>query len=329
MIITNTEQNDFTQFVRILARGRNASRDLSQEEAKQAMSLLLAGKALPEQLGAFFMLMRVKEETPEELAGFAQACTPLWQDLKADIIWPSYAGKRRQPLWYLLSIQLLRDAGYSILMHGSHSHTADRQFSADLCESFDISIANSLESAGNSIAQEGISYLPCNVLHPEFQNWLMTKQTLGLRSPMNTLFRLISPANSAGVQSVFHPNYGKTHQAACDIIGKEALIMKGEGGEFEINPERTTKCIFTHRNEIEKVAGLQSHFDNKQSAPNRQALIDLWRDETDEYGLHATLRTTAVVLMLKDKSLSFDGALLKANQLWQKRNRLEFCANTP
>jgi anthranilate phosphoribosyltransferase len=324
MIITNTEQNEFTQFVRILARGRNASRNLSQDEAKQAMSLLLSGKALPEQLGAFFMLMRVKEETPEELAGFAQACTPLWQDLKADIIWPSYAGKRRQPLWYLLSIQLLRDAGYSILIHGSHSHTADRQFSADLCEDFNINIADNLDSASNLLAQDSVSYLPCNVLHPEFQSWLMTKQTLGLRSPMNTLFRLIAPEGSCGVQSVFHPNYGKVHQDACNIIGKEALIMKGEGGEFEINPERTTQCIFTHRNENEKVTGIQSHFDNKQSLPNKQALLDFWRDESDEYGLHATLRTTAVVLMLKDRSLEFDDALLKATQLWQQRNKQLF-----
>jgi anthranilate phosphoribosyltransferase len=152
----------------------------------------------------------------------------------------------------------------------------------------------------------------------------MTKNTLGLRSPMNTLLRLIAPENSAGVQSVFHPNYGKTHQAACQLIGKEALIMKGEGGEFEINPERTTQCIFTHREEIEKVPGLQSHFEGKHSEPNKQALLDLWQDEKDEYGLNATLRTTAVVLMLKNKLLSFEQALKNANNLWQKRNRQQF-----
>ena len=309
---------------RSLARGRNASRDMTQEEAKQAMSLLLEGKALPEQLGAFFMLMRVKEESPAELAGFAEACSPLWQDLKADIIWPSYAGKRRQPLWYLLSIQLLKDAGYSILLHGSHGHTPDRQFSVDLCESFQIQIADSHKQASTNIDQEGITYLPCDVLHPEFQTWLMTKHTLGLRSPMNTLLRLISPQGCAGVQSVFHPNYGKTHLAACEIIGKEALIMKGEGGEFEINPERTTQCIFTNKKEIEKIGGLQPHFDGKQSAPNRQALVNLWQNESDEYGLNATLRTTAVVLMLKNKHYTFEQALIKARHLWQTRNKQQF-----
>lgn len=324
MIITNTEHNEFTQYVRILARGRNASRDMSQEEAKHAMELLLAGKALPEQLGAFFMLMRVKEESPEELAGFAQACTPLWQDLKADIVWPSYAGKRRQPLWYLLAMQLIRDAGYSILIHGSHSHTPDRQYTPDLISDFNIALANDHKQANILLQDKQIAYLPCDALHPEFQTWLMTKHTLGLRSPMNTLLRLIAPQGSAGVQSVFHPNYGKTHQAACQLIGKEALIMKGEGGEFEINPERTTQCIFTHRENIEKVTGIQSHFEGKHTEPSKQALIDLWKNENDEYGLHATLRTTAVVLMLKDKALSFESALEKAQSLWNKRDPLAF-----
>lgn len=324
MIITRTEQNDFTQFVRILARGRNASRDLSQEEAKQAMELLLAGKALPEQLGAFFMLMRVKEESAAELAGFAQACAPLWKDLQADIIWPSYAGKRRQPLWYLLSMQLIKDAGYSILIHGTHGHTADRQYSADLCHDFGIKSAEHHESASNLLNNENIAYLPCETLHPEFQTWLMTKHTLGLRSPMNTLLRLISPIGSSGVQSVFHPNYGKTHQAACDLIGKHALIMKGEGGEFEINPERTTQCIFTDREGIIKVPGVQSHFEGKQTEPNKEALLSLWQNENDEYGLQATLRTTAVVLMLKDNKLEFEGAMKKARTLWQKRNLRAF-----
>lgn len=324
MIITNTEHNEFTQFVRILARGRNASRDMSQEEAKHAMELLLAGKALPEQLGAFFMLMRVKEESPEELAGFAQACTPLWEDLKADIVWPSYAGKRRQPLWYLLAMQLIKDAGYSILIHGSHSHTPDRQYTPDLISDFNIPLAGSHQQAAKLLEDNRIAYLPCDVLHPEFQTWLMTKHTLGLRSPMNTLLRLIAPTGSAGAQSVFHPNYGKTHQAACQLIGKEALIMKGEGGEFEINPERTTQCIFTHREDTEKVAGIQSHFEGKHLEPSKQALLNLWKDEKDEYGLHATLRTTAVVLMLKDKALSFDLALNKAKYLWDKRNPLAF-----
>lgn len=321
--MSNDFSNDFTQFVRILARGRNASRDMTQEEAFEAMSLLLKGEVLPEQLGAFFMLMRVKEETPEELAGFAQACQPLWGDLKADLIWPSYAGKRRQPLWYALSIQLIKDAGYSVLIHGTHGHTEGRQYTADITTDLGIDTASTLAQAKELLNSSGAAYIPCDVLNSNFQNWLMTKQTLGLRSPMNTLLRLISPEGARGVQSVFHPNYGKTHKAACEIIGKKALIMKGEGGEFEINPERTTQALFSCNeqfSETVKIPSIQPHFDNKSTAPSLGDIKAHWLDESNEYGHHATLRTTAVVLMLLE-SLDFESAYKKALHLWSNRDK--------
>lgn len=316
--------NEFTQYVRILARGRNASRDLSREEAKDAMSLLLKGEFLPEQLGAFFMLMRVKEETAEELAGFAEACHPLWQDLKADLIWPSYAGKRRQPPWYMLAIQLIRDAGYSVLIHGAEGHTEGRLYTSQALSINNIQCAGDIEQAKKLIANENIAYLPCEAISPHFKPWLMTKHTLGLRSPVNTLLRLIAPAGSKGVQSVFHPNYGKIHQQACNLIGKEALIIKGEGGEFEINPERTTQCLIAgQQNRDFKVAGIQSHFDNKEIKPSAAAVVDHWLNESNEYGHHAVLRTTAAILVMLE-ACDFEQALEKAQQLWRKRNKADF-----
>jgi len=59
--------------VRILGKGKKGSRPLTQEEAYSAMRMIMADEVEPTQLGAFMMLMRVKEETREELAGFLQA----------------------------------------------------------------------------------------------------------------------------------------------------------------------------------------------------------------------------------------------------------------
>ena len=322
--MTSEHINEFTQYVRILARGRNASRDLSRSEAKEAMSLLLKGDFLPEQLGAFFMLMRVKEETPEELAGFADACLPLWGGLKADIIWPSYAGKRRQPPWYMLSMQLIRDAGYSILIHGTEGHTEGRLYTSQVISANGISPAESISSAQALINNEGIAYLPCEILNKQFKPWLMSKHILGLRSPINTLLRLISPQGCMGVQSVFHPNYGNTHQQACNLIGKEALIIKGEGGEFEINPERTTRCLIASKENKEfKVEGIKPHFDNKETSPSREAIIDHWLNEDNEYGHYATLRTTATILAALENT-DFQQGLKKAEALWMNRNKKAF-----
>ncbi|MDH5410445.1 MAG: glycosyl transferase, partial [Alphaproteobacteria bacterium] len=63
------EEHPFAQYVRILGRGKALTRSLTIEEAEAAMDMILRGEVLPEQLGAFLMLLRVKEEDGQEIAG--------------------------------------------------------------------------------------------------------------------------------------------------------------------------------------------------------------------------------------------------------------------
>ncbi len=46
-------------------------KDLTQEEAKKAMEIMLSGEATQAQIGAFLMALRMKGETLDELTGFA------------------------------------------------------------------------------------------------------------------------------------------------------------------------------------------------------------------------------------------------------------------
>ena len=59
------EEHPFAQYVRILGKGRKGSRGLTREESHDALRMILNEEVTREQLGAFLMLMRVKEETPE------------------------------------------------------------------------------------------------------------------------------------------------------------------------------------------------------------------------------------------------------------------------
>ena len=68
-------EHPFAEFVRILGKGKRGARGLTREEARAAMTLLLEGKVEDTQLGAFLMLLRHKEESAEELAGFTEALT--------------------------------------------------------------------------------------------------------------------------------------------------------------------------------------------------------------------------------------------------------------
>ena len=63
-------EHPFAQFIRIIGKGKNGARSLTFEEAYEAFSMILKDEVLDVQLGAFLMLLRVKEESVDELAGF-------------------------------------------------------------------------------------------------------------------------------------------------------------------------------------------------------------------------------------------------------------------
>ena len=73
MLYDPQKPHPFSRFVAILGRGKTKQRHLTYEEALEAMHMILDGDVLPEQIGAFLMLLRLKEESPGEIAGFAQA----------------------------------------------------------------------------------------------------------------------------------------------------------------------------------------------------------------------------------------------------------------
>ena len=89
------EPHPFARFIAVLGRGKSLTRALTLAEAEDAMAMILAGRARPEQIGAFLMLLRVKEETGDEIAGFVRAvrATLPAPAIRADLDWPSYAGK--------------------------------------------------------------------------------------------------------------------------------------------------------------------------------------------------------------------------------------------
>ena len=47
--------------------------DLAREQAREAMEAIMTGEATPAQIGGFLVALRIKGETPDEIAGFAEA----------------------------------------------------------------------------------------------------------------------------------------------------------------------------------------------------------------------------------------------------------------
>ncbi|WP_372763721.1 glycosyl transferase family protein [Litorivivens sp.] len=319
-------EHAFAPYVRILGKGKTGSRSLDFEEAQEAFGMILRGEVEPVQLGAFLMLLRVKEESPEELAGFVSAVRAHIQrpSFQVDLDWASYAGKRRQHPWYLLAALTLAMAGYRVLMHGAAGHTAGRLYSEQALGALGHAPCENWADAEAALAQSNFAFVPLRSFCEPLQRIIDLRNLFGLRSPVNTLTRLINPVGArCSMQSIFHPAYADSHQRAAQLLGQEnAVVFKGEAGEAERRPEADLKLhlLLNNNPTVEEWPRLLSGRQDKLDTLPLDHLKACWQGTaTDTYGEQAVIGTLAIALRALGKTTKPDEAHRQANDLWQSR----------
>ncbi|MFB4390344.1 MULTISPECIES: glycosyl transferase family protein [unclassified Pseudomonas] len=327
MLLETPAEHPFAEFVRILGKGKRGARGLTREEARAAMTLLLEGKVEDTQLGAFLMLLRHKEESAEELAGFTEAVRAHLEAprIAVDIDWPSYAGKKRHLPWYLLAARCLAGNGVRILMHGGGAHTAGRLYSEQLLALLDIPLCRDWQAVASALDSRSLAFFPLQDWAPQLQRMIDLRNTLGLRSPIHSLARVLNPLSArCGLQSIFHPGYQAVHREASRLLGDPAVVIKGDGGEIEINPDVTSHLYGTAAGEAwdEEWPALSTQRHVKPASLQPGQLLALWRGEAeDSYGELAVVATMA--LALRGLGHSREQAFETARGYWATRKSIE------
>ena len=325
----------FAPYIQALGKGQRGARDLTLDEATQAMRMILDDQVQAEQLGAFLMLMRVKEETPDELAGFVRAArdsVAAPADFPSvELDWASYAGKRRQLPWFVLSALLLAQQGIKVLMHGTH--VAGRVCADDALASLGFASCASHAQAAQQLQQHNFAYLPLRVLDPALQHLLDLKVTLGLRSSVHSMVRMLNPARAAtSMIGIFHPGYDATHQSAAVLLADNNLaVFKGDGGEAERNPDSacTVRMVLQGQPGEEVWPAQFAHRHLKDEGMDVARLGRLWRGEIDdEYALAAVIGTAAIALRAMGHAGDSAHAMQQASAWWQQRD-LKFLPGQP
>lgn len=330
---TDQPEHPFAEFIRILGKGKKGSRSLTQDEAYQAMRLIMAGDVLPVQLGAFLMLMRVKEETPDELAGFVRAvresCQLADDSLHIDLDWSSYAGKRRHLPWFLLSALLLADNGITVFMHGAKGSAGNRLYTEDMLSYLGLQSAQSVTQAKQQLTQQRFCYLALEHFCPQLHTIIALRPILGLRSPVHTLVRLLNPFGVPySIQGIFHPGYRPVHQLAAHLLQQpHAAVLKGEGGETERNPDVDCLVQSVHNGELsnEIWPAMFSHRHIKPEQLDPQDLALVWQGVIEnEFAQAAIIGTAAVALKLLEKAKNQQQAHELASNYWLKRDKTKY-----
>ncbi len=319
-------EHPFAQYVRILGKGKRSSRSLTYDEAYAAFGMILDGEVLDIQLGAFLMLLRVQEESIEELAGFVQATKDrlTLAPLQVDLDWSSYAGKRKHYPWFLLAALTLAKHGIKVFMHGAAGHTINRLYSEDVLTQLGYPICHTNAQVEQSLAQHHFAYMPLSAFSPRLGEIIEMRNIMGLRSPVHTLARLINPYNaSATLQAIFHPAYRTSHQQAAQLLGyQNTAVIKGEGGEFERNPDaRTLVCGIKNGENYElEWPMLNTTRSDPEAAFDLNYFMQVWQGNAQhDYGYQAVIGTMALALYTLQKADNMQEAMQLAEQMWVQR----------
>ena len=241
--------------------------------------------------------------------------------------WPSYgAGRTRDAPWFLLAALALGHAGTRVLMHGSNAFGTAMTV-ADGLASLGLAPARNTGEAASFLDRMGFAYLPIETLSPEIAQLLGLRQLFGLRSPVNTVARLLDPARApAGVDGVFHPPYIDVHLGVAERLARpRLLVLKGGGGEAERVP---TKPGLAHlwtaaagRSEIPLPALVPT--EDQANARDPALLAKVWRGEATPPRALATIHATiALALRALGHSANADAAQDNAERIWRARRHV-------
>lgn len=303
--------------IRTVGRGERGRKPLTFEQAYQVMDEYLDGKSGDDQMAMLLMLIRVQNETKQEIAGFVKAFQSRVPNLGADIDWPCYAGKRKsagQP-WHLLAAKLLANSGYKVLLHGYHDKPAGRLHAQDYLSVLDIELADSPDIAKQLLDEKGIAYLPLNKFAPQAETMIGWKNRYGLRTPINTVVRALNPGGAKlGLRGSFHPGFQQLHAEVESEIGltRHAVVsFKGQSGESEYNP-KVSQTVW-----VSTPSGVESHYWTERMLTDipmpKQCLFNT--DPTEMNMMANTVVSTMAATLFAELN-DYEQAFEKAYQIW-------------
>ncbi len=228
-----------SHYLKEIGRGKDGARSLDRAQAADLFGQLLDGQVSELELGAFCLAMRIKGETPEEMAGVLDA-TALRTDKvptqgRTAVVLPSYNGARKLPVLTPLLALLLAREGLPVLVHGAATESR-RVSSAEVLALLGVAADSSVQplQAGQ------VRFVPTGLLCPGLQRLLEVRRVIGLRNSAHSLVKLMHPCDGDAlvVGSYTPPEYLLSMGATFELTGQRAMLLRGTEGEPVADPRR-------------------------------------------------------------------------------------------
>ncbi len=210
-------------------------KSLSFDEAKICSHEIIGGKVPHELVSALLVALRMKGETAEEIAGFAQAMLEMAVNIKikSGLLLLDTCGTGGDGLDTFnastCSAIILSAMGFYVAKHGNRAVSSSLG-SADILEKIGLNIVADPQMIGEELEKKRFVFLFAPLFHPAMKNVAPVRRSLGIRTIFNILGPLTNPARpNIQLIGVFSEDYAEKVAEAITILGKpeNALIVSG------------------------------------------------------------------------------------------------------
>lgn len=224
------------QAIQSIARGL----PLDQETLEGAFDALLAGKAAPEEVGAFLAGLAVRGETSAELTAGARIMRRHARRVQVDgplldtcgtggLSWKSLNTSTASAI-------VIAAAGGRVAKHGNRS-VPPKTGSADVLETLGLQLELSDNAFRACLENAGVGFLFARSYHSAMRHVAPIRQTLGIRTIFNLLGPLSNPAGAEfSVLGVYEKRWVEPMAEALRALGtRKAWVVHGLDGIDEIS----------------------------------------------------------------------------------------------
>jgi len=238
----------------IHARLMNGER-LSQAEAHSFMQEVMTGEMSGVRMAAALAALRVRGETPEEIAGFAQAMrenavhlpiTP--RPLLLDVVGTGGDGAHTFNV-STTSAFVVAAGGVPVAKHGNRA-ASSKAGSADVLEALGVNLDAEPQRVAAALDELGVGFMFARNYHPALRYAAPVRGELAARTVFNVLGPLSNPAGATHlVVGVYTPLLTRTLAEVLHRLGAQAaLVVNGEAGtgsldELSVSGENTVSRL--------------------------------------------------------------------------------------
>jgi len=218
----------FHDFLKAVGTGPKGNRNLSREEMREAMGMMLDKAAIPEQTAAFLLGWRVNIESRDELLGAIDAMneriqhTPIKKSL--EIGYPLDGKTKSLPIM-LLAAQFVPKI--PVVVHGDRAQPSKLGF-------------NPKDFYENTSFSSNVHFFDRANFFPELSKLTDLRRALGLRTAFNTIEKLHNVAMSDfALVGMHHLPYFDLYKELYSTQYKRLVIVRGSEGTPEVLKKTT------------------------------------------------------------------------------------------